>query len=725
VRLIELKIDGLFSYYEPSTISLDQRGIILIEGEVDDNADESNGAGKSSIVDAICLCLFKETTRGTKNDEVVNDDLDEGYAELTFETPSGLYQATYRRNRKRDKTTWAIYQADTEKDEWVAVSGKGLTETKEIIQSIIGMDFNTFSNSVLFAQNGVSVFIEGTDKTRKDLLTQILGLDVLDGALKATKGHLVMLNDQLHTETGKYDLLQQQVSSEDSVRRILRDLEGQVTERKTAILQVEESIATFDVIERHLEAIRGLDGKIESLRQQHAKLRFVFDHDYNDAGRILTKIANDLSLQKLKLERIDRASDDIVRLHEEIAGLEAQQKAFIEYCKEDAIRASELKRIQSEIAKRKETIRHLEDDIADDAAECPYCGSELTIDGMRQLLEQHEQEIDSLGIQLGNIQKERLTASEALGEQPSDGDLSEAQTDLAEAKALFQQRTETVLLISQLQDEEKTLDSEWKERYPKLNAEMDDLSSQIEVAKGEKGKIEQTLIDKGTDLNKTREEYELDLEDEHARLDELNRQCGGTARELEEIKEAKGKLNVVQTEIDALKNEIVHEQFLEYMFGPDGVKAKIIQGITPRLTDLGNDYLVDLWGESTRIEFVTSYQGEKKMIDDFKILITKKTKTKDIRSYSGGERKRLEFAVRFPISDIVREKAACNAEFLILDEPFDGLSWQGTRRVVQLLRKLSSRFSTIIVMCHQAKAKELFDKTITVRKNGDRSQITE
>ncbi|UUZ75419.1 ATP-binding protein [Polaromonas sp. P1(28)-13] len=57
-----------------ASLELDNRGLLLIQGENrDDTSAKSNGAGKSSIVDALCWCLYGETARGVSGDLIVND----------------------------------------------------------------------------------------------------------------------------------------------------------------------------------------------------------------------------------------------------------------------------------------------------------------------------------------------------------------------------------------------------------------------------------------------------------------------------------------------------------------------------------------------------------------------------------------------------------------------------------------------------------------------------
>jgi DNA repair exonuclease SbcCD ATPase subunit len=57
-----------------SPLSLDSRGLLLIQGEnQDDPSAKSNGAGKSSFPDALCWALYGVTARGVTGDAVVNE----------------------------------------------------------------------------------------------------------------------------------------------------------------------------------------------------------------------------------------------------------------------------------------------------------------------------------------------------------------------------------------------------------------------------------------------------------------------------------------------------------------------------------------------------------------------------------------------------------------------------------------------------------------------------
>ena len=72
MRFNKIEISNFLSYGENQEIELDRQGLVGIFGNNVDSAFDSNGSGKSSILEAIVWCLWGETVRGLKGDEVVN-----------------------------------------------------------------------------------------------------------------------------------------------------------------------------------------------------------------------------------------------------------------------------------------------------------------------------------------------------------------------------------------------------------------------------------------------------------------------------------------------------------------------------------------------------------------------------------------------------------------------------------------------------------------------------
>ena len=156
------------------------------------------GAGKSTILDAICLALFADTPRldGTQMEGKTKDvdnriELDdprqlmrrntgEAFVALTFVGSNGLhYESTWKVWRSRNKPTgnlqgkwWNLKNLDTDytydKD----------VDIKSEIKAAIGLDFNQFCRTTMLAQGEFTRFLNSKDDEKAAILEKITGVDI-------------------------------------------------------------------------------------------------------------------------------------------------------------------------------------------------------------------------------------------------------------------------------------------------------------------------------------------------------------------------------------------------------------------------------------------------------------------------------------------------------------------------------------------------------------------
>ncbi len=156
------------------------------------------GAGKSTILDSICLALFATTPRlentnmqGDLPDGEVDVKIDdprqlmrkntsEAFVQLTFVGNNGVhYEATWSVKRARNKVdgkiqskSWQLMNLDTKYT---------LTKDKEIsaeINNAVGLDFKQFCRTTMLAQGEFTRFLNSEDKDKADILEKITGVDV-------------------------------------------------------------------------------------------------------------------------------------------------------------------------------------------------------------------------------------------------------------------------------------------------------------------------------------------------------------------------------------------------------------------------------------------------------------------------------------------------------------------------------------------------------------------
>ena len=207
MKILSLRFKNLNSLYgewmidftSPEYIST---GIFAITGPT--------GAGKSTILDAVCLALYGETPRLGKitmsGNEIMSRQTGECYAEVTFESQAGTFRCHWSQHRAYKKADGKL--ADSKHEIADAVSGQILESKKRDVAAVVeektGMDFKRFTRSILLAQGDFASFLEASADERAPILEQITGTEVYSEISK--KVHERQREEQeklslLHAET--------------------------------------------------------------------------------------------------------------------------------------------------------------------------------------------------------------------------------------------------------------------------------------------------------------------------------------------------------------------------------------------------------------------------------------------------------------------------------------------------------------------------------------------
>jgi exonuclease SbcC len=177
MKILKLRFENLNSltgkweidFTHPEYVS---NGIFAITGPT--------GAGKSTILDAICLAIYGMTPRLDKitqsTNEIMSRRTGECYAEVEFETRKGQYRINWSQKRARGKSDGKLQGA---KHILYDAEGKAIAEKKrdldKQVEELTGMDFERFTRSMLLAQGGFAAFLQASPDERAPILEEITG----------------------------------------------------------------------------------------------------------------------------------------------------------------------------------------------------------------------------------------------------------------------------------------------------------------------------------------------------------------------------------------------------------------------------------------------------------------------------------------------------------------------------------------------------------------------
>ena len=227
---LSLSLSGFLSYQEPAEVDFTAFDLACISG--------ANGAGKSSLLDAITWVLFGPARK--RDDSLINTRCDRAEVSLVFAYEGNIYRI--QRTKPREKVTvleFQILQTPGSGDQaasvanlddlqcgsaaWKPLTERALRETETKIQETLRMDYETFVNASFFLQGKADQFAQQTPGKRKQILGSILGLEIweqyreraaerrksVEAEIENLDGRLQEINAELAEEEARWAQLKQ------------------------------------------------------------------------------------------------------------------------------------------------------------------------------------------------------------------------------------------------------------------------------------------------------------------------------------------------------------------------------------------------------------------------------------------------------------------------------------------------------------------------------------
>ena len=231
------------------------------------------GAGKSTILDAICLALYGRTPRLAKvnrsGNEIMSRQTGECFSEVTFETRAGHYRCHWSQHRARKKPDGELQAPKHE----IADAGSGkIFETKirgvaQQIEDVTGMDFDRFTRSMLLAQGDFAKFLQAAADERAPILEQITGTEIYSRI--SVRVHELCSAERAKLEALEAELAGMSLLAPEDEKQLGESLEQQ-TRREAAlarkITRVNEAIVWLQCIAKLEQELQQLGKRKEAWR---------------------------------------------------------------------------------------------------------------------------------------------------------------------------------------------------------------------------------------------------------------------------------------------------------------------------------------------------------------------------------------------------------------------------------------------------------------------------
>jgi exonuclease SbcC len=169
-----VKLSGFLSYKGEQEVAFDGSALWMLSG--------LNGSGKSTVFDAVTYALFGHHRGGASNaGELINKDSKALSVEFEFLADGQPFQVrrTLRRDAKGNpKGTQNVYRLDAASGRWTPVPDTNLADGfKAWVRDKIGLNYETFTSSVLLLQGRAERLLDSTPKGRAEVLAGIVDLE--------------------------------------------------------------------------------------------------------------------------------------------------------------------------------------------------------------------------------------------------------------------------------------------------------------------------------------------------------------------------------------------------------------------------------------------------------------------------------------------------------------------------------------------------------------------
>ena len=611
-----------------------------------------NGAGKSSIIDAITFALFGQHTRKS-NKGLIKRGANQGFAKIGFSINNKQYEAVRKIDSKGSLSAKFSKIINKEHIEIAAGERKqfGESMTQEV-EKTIGLDFEKLKIASIVQQGELNSIINARPKEFKELLNAIIGIDKLDIASELMKIIKKEFRAKITEEVGHDDT---------HIEMLMRNLEKNKKEVEIAkpekIRLASNQLKLHSIVEELRKKIEIETPKIDKIKHLESRKKELLDY----AKEAIQKIQHEINENERKIGDCEGCFEQAS------SKLDLETKIQkVEQAIEDT--SKKIQEITNQTTSLKEK-QQLASKLQLKNNKCPVCDS--TVEKLNPFFqEKHIIE------EIKTLQNEMLTKEK-------------------EKKMYNQKKKEFSEKLQHARDAEATL----RAHSITKREELDEIQDNVKLKKQQIQKIplavngnflEIAQIDSHTKMIFeiiTKLELETDGFDEEefsnlkrtvsekqTELSTIDQQIGAITEKITKGEEQIKSINDAISELTIVKKYIKNlDEIQNNIFSRDGPVATSLRSwALNTISTKASEYLSLL---NTKIQRIALSEKTR----DISITCYSKKEILEVESLSGGEKVSVALALRLGMASLL---GTSNLNLMILDEPTTHLDAERKKSLV-------------------------------------------
>ena len=747
-----------------------QQGVttLIFGNNKDNDSQQSNGAGKSALLECIAVGLTGSPLRKIRSEEIINDAAEQCCITLHLANDASNEELIIARSipRKGASTVACkLYRGGELVTTDEAVQHSVDAYNKYVLEKL-GITRDELLNNFILSKYRYEDFLSSSDKEKKEIINRFSNGILVDEAIACVEEDIEPLSSEqqkidleLAGIDGRIEMLQEQIAKEVAAgeergrsREIrIAELEEAIASKreyirthKETLTGIDATIAEVDKADKELQALESSDTSLEEcLKAIDAVMTLLPDARRTDWNHTLKLKKEDLLLAQSSLENLDasvnHAEAVLKEKYDAFEKFKVQYTDFVTHygdkCEEYSTRLQEIEKTLRSLASRLEELRRKRrvisvgiDELSNKLAgsiTCPKCGHEFLVAQPNFDIEAGTKELRLRQQQLSEI----------------NGNIEAEQNSTEEAE----------MLQSKLNSERRTLDSDrsrWEQELSDHERAVCSATSEVERAEHNRRRTKAEVAAMQDEIDSIRrkafDEFFGNIDERNAALSREHRkivedirsaECAietlqETIREVNEMaaedltlslrktleqekqrsmETAKRKFEV-DDKVRAL--EVQRERFVQFKTYLANTKIEALSRIT-------NEFLIGI-GSDIRIRF-----------DGYTVLKSGKVREKisisllrdgvdcgSFGKFSAGEAARVNLATILAMQKLVN--ANCDDEkgldLLVLDEILEAVDEAGLSSMFDALNALGG---TVLVVSHGNVAEGYPHKLVITKENGE------
>lgn len=696
-------------------------GVTLIDGWNEDD-QTSEGSGKSAILNAICWGLYGKIPKDANIDDVIKEG--EKHCEVQVHFDDGVVV-----RRTRGPNELSMIRGDQ------LIKGKDAKETQGLIEEYLGLTFETFCQTIYFAQNYAKKFITANQEEKGKILSEVQDLIIFDKAQKEVKSIIKAEEDAAQKLKHQRDLA---VKDEELTKR---DIQAEELKYQHALQQQAQRIQNIEAQITNVEIQRknALDQQVQRIKNIEAQIVNVETQRKNQVDQQTLRI-NNLNGQIIEAEKMAQSHEaSKAQLLEAVSTLvydEAREKQFVEannqLIAEAAVVNSEIANIDRLVAQRttaenqgkRYAARYKQiqadkqknlDFIANPTKNCPTCGTQLEACDTAHA----QAEVDKLNQEEAEIIKALTDLDAEISVPiPTKDELNQRLNELRQARVSNDAEIQNIRSVKDQMNRAAAHLTSFDQNIKAQRDRAEKLQAQVAVES-------QPLSFDDTQLNA----LNSSLAAERLPIQFDDTQLNGLKASLEAeklpIQFDAGPAEALKAKLESLKSNIEdidrlakekqkHLGRLEDL--KDGfkeIKSYVFNSMLNEINARVQKYLGHLFEMPVSVRFKN---------DEMKIETEVKFDGVDrgLGLLSGGQFRRVSLAVDLALSDVITARKGSRVGVLILDEYFKDLSETSMEKCLALLE---GRGQPVLLIEHNSVFKNIVNNSVMVRLENGTSRV--